>query len=75
MSNADSVDTGIAWHYTSSAGLRGIIEGNALRAGSAAFMNDANEMRTGVKALRSTYKRIKSSLTEAQREEIERGSF
>ncbi|CAH0165130.1 hypothetical protein [Microbacterium sp. Bi128] len=75
MSNAETVETGIAWHYTTSAGLRGIIEANALRASSAAFMNDANEMRTGVRALRSTYERIKSSLTKAECEEIERGSF
>ncbi|SIS19795.1 hypothetical protein SAMN05880568_3487 [Microbacterium sp. RURRCA19A] len=38
-------------------------------------MNDANEMRTGVGALRSTYDRIKSSLTKAECDEIERGSF
>jgi hypothetical protein len=55
-----------AWHYTSAAGLLGIIESNSLRATSAAFMNDANEMKTGVRALRSSFEKIEDQLSEAE---------
>ncbi|MBF4580787.1 hypothetical protein [Frigoribacterium sp. VKM Ac-2530] len=42
-----------AWHYTTAAGLLGILSQNKLRAGSAAFMNDSDEIRTGKRALQA----------------------
>lgn len=51
-----------AWHYTSASGLQGIVAASALRATSAAFMNDANEMKTGVQALMRSYERLKDEL-------------
>jgi hypothetical protein len=40
-----------AWHYTTAAGLLDILRRDRLWASSAAFMNDADEIRTGKRAL------------------------
>jgi len=40
-----------AWHYTTAAGLLNIVRHNRLWASSAAFMNDASEIKTGKRAL------------------------
>lgn len=63
----------LAWHYTSAQGLISILTSHTLRATSAAFMNDANEMKTGIRALNATFERIKDSLPPAEREAIENG--
>lgn len=39
--------TGEIWHYTTAAGLTGILSEHVLWASSAAFMNDHRELRTG----------------------------
>lgn len=52
----------LAWHYTSAQGLISILNSHKLRATSAAFMNDANEMKTGVRALNAAFERIKQDL-------------
>ena len=65
------VPEGLAWHYTSAAGLRGIIETHSLRATSAGFMNDANELKTGVATLRRAYERERTRLTEEDQRLIE----
>ncbi|NYJ18495.1 hypothetical protein [Glaciibacter psychrotolerans] len=70
-----AIPESLAWHYTSSSGLRGIIETNSLRATSAAFMNDANELKTGVGALKKAYERLKSTLADDERGLVERGGL
>lgn len=75
MNNSGEPDGGVVWHYTTSAGLKGIVENHAIRASSAAFMNDASEMRTGVRALAATYQRIKLSLTADAQNAIEQSSL
>lgn len=42
-----------AWHYTTAAGLLSILQTHRLWASSAAFMNDADEVATGKRALQS----------------------
>lgn len=69
------ISNGLAWHYTSAAGLLGIIEGHSLRATSAAFMNDANEMKTGVLALRLAFERMKHTLSDEDRKMAEASSL
>lgn len=61
----------LAWHYTSAEALISILHTDALRATSAAFMNDANEMKTGVRALKRTYERMRESFSPAERKAIE----
>lgn len=63
-------DADLAWHYTDSAGLCGILSSHTVFAASAAFMNDANEMRTGQMALRSAFARIKDTLSNEEQEQI-----
>lgn len=45
-----------AWHYTTGAGLLNILQRHRLWASSAAFMNDADEVRTGKRALQDAAK-------------------
>ncbi|TFD67990.1 DUF2971 domain-containing protein [Cryobacterium ruanii] len=70
MENVD-VPTNLAWHYSSAAGLQGIIATHSLRATSAAYMNDANELRTGVAALKKAYEREKPNLTDEEQALVE----
>ncbi len=55
----DSEFDGLLWHYTDTPGLIGIVSNHRLWAGSAAFMNDTNEMITHELALRNAYQRIR----------------
>lgn len=65
-SSRDEKVSGLIWHYTSLDALIQITTSHRLWASSAAFMNDANEMTTHQEALRRTYARIKSKLSEEQ---------
>ncbi|TFD08215.1 hypothetical protein [Cryobacterium sp. TMT1-66-1] len=65
----------LVWHYTSTAGLRGIVTSDSIWATSAAFMNDANEMKTGVNALKSTFAQMEGSLSEADRDLVSKSSL
>lgn len=58
-----SESTDLVWHYTSAAGLRGIIDGHSLRATSAAFMNDAAEMRSGARAFAEHFEQRRNELS------------
>lgn len=57
----------LAWHYTSTVGLKGIIENHVVWATSAAFMNDADELKSGITALRGYFDKQKDSLSDAER--------
>ncbi len=48
-----SVFTGSVFHYTSSAGLLGTLEGGAIRASAAASLNDLGEVRQGWEMIRT----------------------
>ncbi|TFB71524.1 hypothetical protein E3O06_11810 [Cryobacterium glaciale] len=48
---------------------------DSIWATSAAFMNDANEMKTGVNALKSTFARIEGSLSKTDRDLVSRSSL
>lgn len=53
----------LVWHYTTGDGLLGIIKSDVIRAGSAAFMNDRDELLSGVRQV--------SAVFEERREELE----
>lgn len=55
--------TELVWHYTSAVGLKGIIDGHTLRATSADFMNDADEMRSGARAFAAHFEQRRNELT------------
>ncbi|GGJ21457.1 hypothetical protein [Paenarthrobacter histidinolovorans] len=48
-------DAGLVWHYTDGGALMNILEKNELWAGSAAFMNDMNELLSGSIQLRNHF--------------------
>lgn len=58
--------SGTAWHYTTAAGLEGIVSNHCLRASSAAFMNDSSELLTGQRALSDLLEERRPSLAEWQ---------
>ena len=49
---------GTVWHYTSAAGLLGIVQSNQLLASSAAVVNDKAEMTYGEELVRSVWGRL-----------------
>jgi hypothetical protein len=68
--------TDLVWHYTSAEGLQGILQGHTLRATSAAFMNDSNELRSGARAFKEHYERRKGELSQRSQQMIEHsGAF
>lgn len=68
-----SEDTNVseAWHYTTGLGLLNIIQSNRLWASSAAFMNDADEIRTGKRALNDAAKRREPPLEGWQERQLD----
>lgn len=60
----------LVWHYTSSEGLRGAISSGRLWASSSAFMNDANELRTGQRALSEHFEKRRAELQKWQIEQL-----
>lgn len=72
---ADGWPTGTVWHYTTGAGLGGLIEGKVLWASAMAFMNDVHELKTGqdiIQKLLDTHgddvdKHIRSNFTDMVR--------
>jgi hypothetical protein len=65
-----SRDGALVWHYTNAAGLHGIIQSNAVRATSAAFMNDAHEMKSGRDAFAALFKARELELDSAAQDRI-----
>ena len=59
-----------AWHYTTAAGLLNIVRHDRLWASSAAFMNDADEIRTGKRALQDAAAARKPSLKDWQLKQL-----
>ncbi|WP_166999005.1 DUF2971 domain-containing protein [Paramicrobacterium fandaimingii] len=55
------------WHYTTAAGFLNIIRTSTLWATSAAFMNDAQEMRATSRAYNATFENIRGSLSAEER--------
>jgi hypothetical protein len=49
----DSAASGLIWHYTTTAGLRGVLVDHKLRATSVSFVNDPSEQQLGRQALLS----------------------
>ncbi|MGK0716096.1 DUF2971 domain-containing protein [Leucobacter sp. W1153] len=64
--------TDLVWHYTDTAALISILTTHRLRASSAAYMNDANEMITHQLAMKSAYRRVRESLTAEEQELLDR---
>ncbi|WP_285026098.1 hypothetical protein [Plantibacter sp. ME-Dv--P-122b] len=60
-----------ACHYTSTQGLISILQNHALRASSAAFMNDANEMRSGARAFRTAFEARRAGLQSDEHTHVE----
>ncbi|MGZ0712570.1 hypothetical protein ACWPKO_29955 (plasmid) [Coraliomargarita sp. W4R53] len=65
MTSRDPFD-GTAWHYTTAAGLDGIVSNHCLRASSAAFMNDSRELLTGQQALSDLLEKRRPDFAEWQ---------
>lgn len=63
METSDDRNNKLAWHYTSTKGLLGIISTHSLWATSAAFLNDYNELKTSVTAVRNAFDRLEQDLT------------
>ncbi|MEV8085015.1 hypothetical protein [Pseudarthrobacter oxydans] len=63
--------TELVWHYTDGAALMNILAKNELWAGSAAFMNDANELLSGSIQLRKHFEDQRSILSESVVEDLE----
>lgn len=59
--------TGEIWHYTTAAGLTGILSEHVLWASSAAFMNDHQELRTGPAVLARQFQDLYGSVDEGFR--------
>jgi len=57
-------------HYTSAAGIVSILQRHVLWASSAAFMNDANEMRSGALAFSDLFETRKGSLSIDEQEHV-----
>ncbi|WP_142206706.1 DUF2971 domain-containing protein [Subtercola boreus] len=53
----------LVWHYTSTEGLLGIVQRHVLWATSAAFMNDAEELKAGATAFRAYFEERKPDLS------------
>ncbi|WP_422935016.1 hypothetical protein [Sinomonas sp. P47F7] len=67
---------GEVWHYTTAAGLIGILTENVLRAGSAAFMNDHREIHAGQVAWNARIEQEAQQVTESLAQSIRNlGSF
>lgn len=64
--------TDLVWHYTDTSALISILTTHRLRASSAAYMNDANEMVTHQLAMKSAYQRIRESLASEEQELLDR---
>lgn len=56
--------TELVWHYTDGAALINILANNELWAGSAAFMNDTNELLSGSIQLRNHFEGQRAALSE-----------
>ncbi|WP_369746492.1 hypothetical protein [Paenarthrobacter sp. AMU7] len=57
-------ETELVWHYTDGGALMNILENNELWAGSAAFMNDMNELLSGSIQLRNHFEDQRRDLSE-----------
>lgn len=60
----------VVWHYTTGDGLLGIINSGVLRAGSAAFMNDRNELLSGLRQVKAIFEERRGELEPSLQEEI-----
>lgn len=60
----------LIWHYTDAEGLRSIVTSGVLRATSAAFMNDAEELKSGRAAIREYWDEIAPDLSEKTRNRV-----
>ncbi|MCB1274033.1 MAG: hypothetical protein KDB25_06525 [Leucobacter sp.] len=56
------------WHYTDTSALISILMTHRLRASSAAYMNDTNEMITHQLAMKGAYQRIRESFSTEEQE-------
>lgn len=63
------------WHYTSSEGLKGIVESNYLRFAEALFMNDASETRYGMGVFVEALKTVASETDRKYLDEIRTLAF
>lgn len=61
----------LVWHYTDGGALMNILERNELWAGSAAFMNDRNELLSGGIQLRRHFEQERPSLSEEAAKALE----
>lgn len=64
-------ETELVWHYTDGSALMNILKNNELWAGSAAFMNDTNELLSGSIQLRRHFEDRRPSLPEEICEKLE----
>jgi hypothetical protein len=68
----------VVWHYTTGDGLLGIINSGVVRAGSAAFMNDRNELLSGLRQVQAVFEErryeLETSLQEAIASKLSRES-
>lgn len=60
----------VVWHYTTGDGLLGIINSGVLRAGSAAFMNDRNELLSGLRQVEAAFEERRSELAPSLQEAV-----
>jgi hypothetical protein len=65
-------ETELIWHYTDGAALMNILANNELWAGSAAFMNDTNELLSGSIQLRKHFEDQRTALPEYVIEGLEK---
>lgn len=62
----------LLWHYTTSAGLIGIIEKNCLWATNVFYLNDSTEFMHGISIAKDILQRIKNKLGDDEKERMER---
>jgi Protein of unknown function (DUF2971) len=63
------------WHYTSSEGLKGIVESNYLRFAEAIYMNDATETRYGMGVFETVFNTFNSNANFQYLSEIRTSAF
>lgn len=61
----------LVWHYTGAEALINILQTHRLRATSAAFMNDSNELLTHENAMRATYERMRNHFSCEEQEVLD----
>lgn len=60
----------VVWHYTTGDGLLGIINSGVVRAGSAAFMNDRNELLSGLRQVSAIFEERRGEFAPSLQAEI-----